>query len=88
MSTRKVRVTEAQLRLLIELTEPTRNEDGAWYFGTRVRRSGDVLVEHGFAVRTHLECDRVGYAITAAGRAYLASQNLVPEWPKAEGPRA
>lgn len=85
MTELRPKLTDAQLRLLIELTEPNENSDGMWFFGRRTRRPGDVLVRHGFATSDSSGGGfRVGYAITRKGREHLVALGVTAAWSEAE----
>ena len=68
MKSRTHRLTGAQRRMLIDLSEPNKNPRNVWYYPTGKSRTGDVLVRLGLAeVFADGMPHRIGYALTQRG---------------------
>lgn len=70
-STKRVKLSWPQCRMLLELSEPNRNKDGTWYFPRKNLSTLRILESHGLAVRTDSTHDRFGYRLTKLGKDYV-----------------
>lgn len=74
---RKIKLSKAQLRMLQDLAEEhLLGRMNYYYYPTRQRKTGDLLVEKGLAEKDPVDSmTRAGFRITEAGRDWLEANS-------------